>query len=123
MLALVSLLALGVAAACVPVKPAPTTITFLCTEDAQAWTVPAGVTTAFVEVAGAAGGSFVDGDTTIPGGRGGGATASFAVTPGETIGIHVGCAGESTGAADPIAGEGGFNGGASGFVRITFWRS
>ena len=73
--------------------------TFSYTGAAQTWTVPDGVTQATFDVYGAQGGN-VD----RSGGRGGKASATIAVTPGETLQVNVGGAG----------GAGGFNGGAAG---------
>jgi len=63
----------------------------------QAWTVPAGVTSASFDLSGAQGGS---------GGKGARVVATIAVTPGSTLLIYVG--------GQPAGSGGGFNGGGSG---------
>jgi len=82
--------------------------TFTYTGNAQYWTVPDGVSQATFDVYGAQGGSAGG----AVGGRGGEASATIAVTPGETLQVNVGGRGGAglggTGAA------GGFNGGAGG---------
>lgn len=78
-----------------------TTVTFNYTGAAQTWTVPPCVTTISVDVRGAEGG----GPT---GGNGAKVThASIAVTPGQTLQINVGGAGQQP--------AGGWNGGGSGW--------
>jgi hypothetical protein len=75
---------------------------------AQSFTVPAGICTVTVDVYGAQGGS---GSATIgPGGLGGRATATIAVTPDEVLEVRVGGQGLTGG----TAGSGGFNGGNGG---------
>ena len=74
---------------------------------AQSWVVPPGVTSATFTLYGAQGGA--SGFSGVAGGLGGSATATFAVTPGATINIYVGGAGEGGGAT-----AGGFNGGGTG---------
>ncbi|MGN6757287.1 MAG: glycine-rich protein, partial [Thermomicrobiales bacterium] len=84
-----------------------TTCTFDYTGAAQTWTVPDGVTQVTLDVFGAQGGY-----EAAQGGQGGRATATVAVTPGETLTIVVGGAGHS-----PFNGSdalGGFNGGGNG---------
>jgi len=82
--------------------------TFTYTGNAQYWTVPDGVSQATFDVYGAQGGSAGG----AVGGRGGEASATIAVTPGERLQVNVGGRGGAglggTGAA------GGFNGGAGG---------
>ena len=82
-----------------------TTDTFNYTGDAQTWTVPAGVTSATFDLYGARGGGFV-GDSLLAPGLGGEATATIAVTPGDSIEVNVGGQGGSP--------AGGFNGGGAG---------
>ena len=67
----------------------PVTETFVCTNAAQEWVVPEGVTEATVDLRGAKGGDAAD----SVGGAGGRATATITVTPGETIAVYVGCRG------------------------------
>ncbi|MGN6358970.1 MAG: glycine-rich protein [Thermomicrobiales bacterium] len=84
-----------------------TTCTFDYTGAAQTWTVPDGVTQVTLDVFGAQGGY-----EAAQGGQGGRATATVAVTPGETLTIVVGGVGHS-----PFNGSdalGGFNGGGNG---------
>lgn len=84
-----------------------TTCTFGFTGATQTWTVPAGVTQVTLDVFGAQGGY-----EAAQGGQGGRATATVAVTPGETLTIVVGGIGHS-----PFSGGdalGGFNGGGNG---------
>jgi len=83
------------------------------TTGAQSWVVPTGVTevSAVVVAGGGGGGGSADNDETGAGGAGGGlAYATFSVTPGETLTVTVGAAGNGGGA------EG--NGGAGGFSSI-----
>ena len=79
------------------------TSTFAYTGGAQEWMVPAGVTHATFDIYAAQGG---DGHGGELGGRGGRATVTIAVTPGETLQINVGGMG-----GDGPGGAGGFNGG------------
>ena len=60
------------------------------------WAVPAASGWVTVEAAGAPGGDVLsgEGELTIPGGLGGEATARITVTPGETLWVNVGEAGE-----------------------------
>jgi len=71
----------------------PITVTFVYTGSAQYWTVPSNVLTAKVNVYGAQGGS--------SGGKGGEATDTLSVYPGEDLQMNVG-------------GDHGYNGGGSG---------
>lgn len=87
---------------------AQTTVTFNHTGAQQTWVVPAGVTSVNVVAEGAQG--F---DTGSLGGRGGRATGTLAVTPGETLYIYVGGQGTASVGAGVIMG-GGFNGGGHG---------
>ena len=82
------------------------TVTFSFTGAAQSWTVPAGVTSATFDVFGAQGSAGSSGPDFGPGGLGGRATVTVAVTPGQTYQINVGGAGSGI--------TGGFNGGANG---------
>lgn len=81
--------------------------TFEYTGAAQTWTVPTGVTSATFDIYGAAG--YGPQPPQFRGGKGGRATATLSVTPGQVLEINVGGAG--------IAGVngGGFNGGGGGF--------
>jgi hypothetical protein len=90
-----------------PAGAAPVTVTFTNTGAAQTFTVPAGVTQLAVDAWGAQGGDNAGGDA----GKGGRATATLAVTPGEVLQVNVGGRGgdTSTGVA-----PGGWNGGGSG---------
>ncbi|MEY2420981.1 MAG: hypothetical protein QOI95_1048 [Acidimicrobiaceae bacterium] len=73
--------------------------------------VPAGVTTITVDAFGAAGGKI----SSKEGGLGGRATATIAVTPGETLQINVGGAGgDVVGKFNPTRGLAGINGGGTG---------
>jgi hypothetical protein len=79
-----------------PASAAPETETFEFTGAAQAFTVPANVCRVTADAHGAAGGSWPaseEGDT-VPGGLGARATATIAVTPGETLHVYVGGRGE-----------------------------
>src|SRR5215212_4270477 len=73
------------------------------------WTVPDGVTQVTFEVFGASGGSSA-GSQPSPGGLGGKASATFSVTPGETLQVNLGGAGK----VNDAGGAGGFNGGGAG---------
>ena len=83
-----------------------TTVTFDYTGAEQTWTVPSGVTSIDIEVWGAQGGK---GFLNAPGGLGGYASGTLAVTPGQTLYIYAGGKGGSH-ASELITG-GGFNGG------------
>ena len=85
-----------------PAAASADTQTFTYTGSSQTWTVPAGVTSASFDLYGAAGGSYT---SPFPGGKGGRATATLSVTPGEAIDVNVG------GAAQRFSGS--FNGGGS----------
>lgn len=80
-----------------------TSLTFNYTGSIQSWTVPAGVSTIFVQVYGAAGG---DANTNL-GGKGGKVTCNVPVTAGQVIYITVG--GKST-TRTPLYGFGGTGG-------------
>lgn len=90
----------------------PPPVTFDFTGAAQTWTVPAGVTQATFDVYGAVGGDL--NFNLGPGGSGGRATATLLVTPGDTITIVVGGAGENVDVCQDDPPEGGFNGGGDG---------
>jgi glycine rich protein/hemolysin type calcium-binding protein len=95
--------ALGALAVAAPVSA--TVKTFNFTGAAQTWVVPAGVTQATFDLFGARGGGRIDDPTFAPG-LGGRATATIAVTPGDSIQVNVGGRG--------LGGPGGFNGGGHG---------
>lgn len=88
---------------------AQTTVTFDYTGAAQSWVVPAGVTSVDIEALGAQG---YDAGSDL-GGRGGQASGTLAVTPGETLSIYVGGRGSQADVASVPMG-GGFNGGGDG---------
>jgi len=114
---------LAVLAGCLPVEPPPPpppppptaqSMTFTCTGAAQSFMVPAGVTSVTVDALGAGGGAGA-GPHGSSGGRGGQATATIPVTPGESLQINVGCHGGAGGSpADENGGAGGFNAGLAG---------
>ena len=124
--------AAGVAArgltACVPFKTAPPPPnvatrppqggpglqieTFEYTGGPQQWVVPAGVTEAVVIVQGARGGGTVSWPSHA--GLGARATATLATTPGATVHVYVGGAGNHDGAAICDIALGGYNGGGLG---------
>ena len=84
-----------------------TTETFSVTGAAQTWTVPAGVTSATFDLYGASGGGDASPTATaFRRGLGGRATATIAVTPGDSIQVNVGGQGTQI--------TGGFNGGGTG---------
>ncbi|MEI7847526.1 MAG: PxKF domain-containing protein [Chloroflexota bacterium] len=88
---------------------APVSETFNYTGGVQTWTVPAGVTQVTLDVYGAKAG-----DESVVGGKGGQATATISVTPGDTLTIVVGGMSQS-----PFIGgspNGGYNGGGNGGV-------
>jgi len=82
--------------------PGDTAQTFLATGSVQDWTVPAGVTQVYVDISGAQGGAAY-------GGGGGGAelTGTISVTPGETLHIIAGSAGQNGWVYSAGAGGGG----------------
>ncbi|MEW6468175.1 MAG: glycine-rich protein [Bacteroidota bacterium] len=86
------------------------TQTFKYTGGVQKFVVPAYVTSITVDVVGASGGNV----QTATGGKGGRVQCVVPVTPGETLLIHVGGAGQD---ADNSSGRimGGYNGGGTGF--------
>ncbi len=92
----------------------PVVVEFDFTGAAQTWTVPAGVSEATFDVFGAQGGSgnIEQGPEGHPGGLGGRATATIAVTAGSTVTIMVGGKGDDF-VNDPMIcnTQGGFNGG------------
>ena len=73
---------------------------FTCTGRSQAFTVPAGVTSLYIQLYGAQGFTYVSGSQ---GAYGGFVNATLNVTAGETFVVNVGCQGTHT--------AGGFNGG------------
>lgn len=79
----------------------------------ETWTVPAGVVEIDVDLYGAEGGNVAG---ILPGGRGGRATATLAVTPGQTVTVAVGGEGGSVLGCgqQTVPGAGGFNGGGTG---------
>ena len=83
------------------------TDTFAYTGGSQLWTVPSGVISATFDLYGAAGGTSQYGT----GGLGGRATATLAVTPGDSIQIEVGQNGQTQLTYDNV-----YNGGAGGLV-------
>lgn len=88
----------------IQLKPVYTNfIRFDYTGDIQTWTVPAGVTSIYADVAGAQGGTM--GVST--GGKGGKVSGVMAVTPGEVLQITVGGQSTSNIAAYGFAGNGG----------------
>lgn len=91
--------------------PPPVTHTFAWTGGEQTFTVPAGITSVSVVAVGARGGNGIDNVNRQPysslGGAGDQVQGEFAVTPGQSLYVEVGGAGERTGA-------GGFNGGGNG---------
>jgi Glycine rich protein len=118
-----------------PAVAAPTTETFEFTGAEQTFTVPTDVCHVTIDAFGAAGGIGNNADGTP--GLGGRATATFAVTPGESLQVNVGGRGGDAegveeeveevealfagpglsvrfGSPAPIPGSGGFNGGADG---------
>lgn len=90
------------------------TVEFVCVNAPQLWVVPAGVASVTIDAFGAQGGDGPDTVADDVGGLGGRATAIFAVTPGETLQINVGCRGGAGLEAPGPGGSGGFNGGGTG---------
>lgn len=84
---------------------AATTVTFNATGSAQDWIVPSGVSTIFVQIAGASGGN-------TNGGLGESITATIAVSPGDALQIYVGSRGTSSNSSSNSAAV--FGGGALG---------
>jgi hypothetical protein len=103
-----------------------TTCTFSYTGAAEAWVVPAGVTSAVFDVYGGAGGSLASmlAVTGGPGGRGAHVQATVALTPGATLNMRIGGQG-TDGFASPtnftgtLAAAGGFNGGGTNSITCT----
>lgn len=81
---------------------------------AQTWTVPAGVTSAYFDLLGAAGGDFPGAPDFGHGGLGGETTGTVSLTPGTTVTILVG--GEGVTPPTSSASGGGFNGGGTGAI-------
>jgi len=88
-----------------PISASPQTYTV---PGQYSYTVPVGIVSLAVEVAGARGGDY----SSTPGGAGGRALSTLSVTPGETLVLTVGGAG--TVAPTVGTGGGGFNGGGNG---------
>jgi Bacterial Ig-like domain (group 3)/Glycine rich protein len=91
------------------------TVSFAVTGAPETWTVPAGVTTLNVTLAGASGG--VGAILGHLGGTGGEATATVTVTPGEVLGVVVGDIGTNGRALDSdesVFSPGGYGGGGTG---------
>ena len=106
----VTLLTLSTAALlCFSDRLSGQTVNFAYTGAVQTYTVPCGVTSVYVDMAGAKGGN-----TGISrGGYGGRVVCSLAVTPGQVLYVNVGQAGaNSTSTSTP--GVGGYNGGGNG---------
>ena len=103
---------------------ATTTCTFNYTGAAEAWIVPAGVTSGVFDVFGGAGGSFATsgGFPGGAGGMGGHVQATVTLTPGATLNMRVGGVGQPGGnfGIGPSGGTvtifGGFNGGGTNAV-------
>lgn len=95
-------------------QPAPD-VTFGFTGAPEAWVVPEGICSIVVSAYGAQGGDhlYVDGPNGL-GGRGGRATATLAVAPGDVLTVRVGGAGESIWRLGTAGGAGGWNGGGDG---------
>jgi hypothetical protein len=100
----VVVIVVGLAFAASPAAAA--TVTFSFTGSAQSWTVPSGVTSASFDVFGAQGADGSSGPDFGPGGLGGRATVTVAVSPGQTFDVNVGGAGSGV--------TGGFDGGGNG---------
>lgn len=101
-----------------PIASATTLATF-GTAGQYTWTVPSGITKVGFTVYGAQGGSYVYKSaphtiTTLPGGLGGEAKATFPVRPGEVFAITVGGHGANISAGSAGGSNGGGNGGANG---------
>src|SRR5262249_3422088 len=93
-----------------------TSCTFTYTGAAEAWVVPAGVTSAVFAVYGAQGGNFtpLGASPGGSGGMGGAVIAALALTPGATLNMRVGGEGSQGAIApSPFTVAGGFNGGGS----------
>jgi hypothetical protein len=86
------------------------TVTFAPTGAVETWTVPAGIETITIVVAGASGGDA----GSEQGGVGGEVTAEVPVTPGETLDVVVGRTGADGAANSTAAAAGGFGGGGAG---------
>lgn len=106
-----------------PVTATPTTTTFAYTGANQSYVVPAGMTTALVQVWGAGAMGTVEGVVSHPGASGGYTQGYLTVTPGETLTVIVGGPGNaSPGGANAFGGGGAGNksgggGGRSGIRR------
>jgi hypothetical protein len=96
-----------------PVQALNQPATFNYTGSFQTYTVPANVCSVTVDAFGAQGGSLIGIVLSATGGFGGGAHATFSVTPLESLQVNVGGGGTA-------GGSGGFNGGAAGGKGVTF---
>ncbi len=97
---------------------AQTITTFNYTGGVQTYTVPACVTSLFVDVQGAPGGMGSYSSYPQPGGRGGRVQCNIAVTPGQVLNIYVGGTGDNrhnTSSGSGTSLPGGYNGGGNGF--------
>src|SRR3954451_496306 len=99
--------------AVVPAVATATTATFSFTGAEQDFVVPATVSQLTIQAFGALGGQGSPVGGTSRSGTGGSVTATFAVTPGETLAVFVGSQGGTS--TDGLSGgPGGFNGGGDG---------
>jgi hypothetical protein len=89
----------------------PATVTFSAVGD-HSWTVPAGVTSVTLTVAGGQGGAAYYGGGTVPSGLGAEVDATVAVSPGDVVAVTVAGAGQ-----DAATHRGGFGGGGNGSTR------
>jgi Glycine rich protein len=101
-----------------------TTCIFSYTGAAEAWVVPAGVTSAVFDLYGAQGGSLapnpVEDFPGGSGGKGGHVQATVALTPGATLNVRVGGKGtDGLGSTGPFTVAGGFNGGGTNSATCT----
>lgn len=101
--------ATGMVAVSSPAAVADTTVTFVFSGAPESVEVPPGMTLATIDAFGAAG---VTGTGCVPAGLGGHARAAIPVTPGESLQVRVGGAGEFS--AEGATAQGGFNGGGDG---------
>ncbi|MEV7012250.1 IPT/TIG domain-containing protein [Streptosporangium sp. NPDC051022] len=109
----VALAAGGLAAVAPAAQAADKTVTFSYTGGPQTFTVPAGETSIEVDAFGAQGqAGYFSG---APGGRGGEAKATLAVTPGQVLRINVGGSGYRSGPGYGGGGAGGVSDGAGSF--------
>ncbi len=89
----------------------PATVTFSAPGD-QSWTVPAGVTSVTLSLAGGQGGLAYTRPSNVPGGQGAEVGATVAVSPGDVLAVTVAGAGH-----DSDTNSGGFGGGGNGAYR------